>query len=205
MNINRKNIFITVTLVILFNTVNSQNDNINDKTGANSVKHLSGIEIEPFGIGYFYAHKISKNGFLGISINTGLGVHFFINTPQYIKYKSGVCDSTGCYFKARKNFLSPTIEFLKFKVFYKVLFENNINVELGAYMSLGDLPVSDEKSSIEWSKYNIGGSLSIFYGCKKMKFGQRLQFGNYHIKYNNGNIDNVVSVILTPIIVRFSW
>ncbi len=183
MNINRKNIFITVTLVILFNTVNSQNDNINDKTGANSVKHLSGIEIEPFGIGYFYAHKISKNGFLGISINTGLGVHFFINTPQYIKYKSGVCDSTDCYFKARKNFLSPTIEFLKFKVFYKVLLENDINVELGAYMSLGDLPVSDEKSSIEWSKYNIGGSLSIFYGCKKMKFGQRLQFGNYHLEH----------------------
>ena len=205
MKTNRKNFLITILFISVLNVVNSQNNNFSEKDSIHSKKNLHSIEIEPYSVGYSYAHKISKSGYIGAQINAGLGVHFFLNTPQYLEYKSGECDSTGCYYNNKKKFLSPTLELLKIRLFYKIFVTKNVNVEAGTYLSLGDLPTVHEQTFISPTNYNIGGSLSIFYGCKTIKFGQRLQLGNIHIKYTDGIGTNLLSLVLTPIVVRFSW
>lgn len=188
--------------LLLSNTIFSQNHNIEDVFVVN--KNQQNIDVEPFNIGYSLAFRVSHNSMVGFGLNFGLGIHFFLNSPRYLEFNDGVCDSSGCYYNSQKNFLTPTFELLKLQSFYRYYIRNNAYFELGCYISKGNLPTNYEKSGFVLTNTNIGGSLSIFYGSERLKFGQRIQVGNIHINYpDNGVTTNISSILLSPIVIQF--
>jgi hypothetical protein len=173
-------------------------------------QHSFDIEFNYFG--YAYAHKFSDRLILGFSMHTGFGLQFFLNTPKYLEY-SGICYEGDCpkywrpteYYETRKSFFTPTIQILKFQLFYRKFLKPNFYLDIGAYYSLGNLPTHREDQ--EWipSNSNIGINLSAFYGFERVKFGHRIQFGNIHIDYGHGMKTDITSLLLTLLVLQFGF
>lgn len=199
--------YLIFNLFLLFpNVLFSQKQNPDSKEVISVAKNQHTIDLEPFGIGYSYAHKISNRTLLGAGLQFGFGIRQFLNMPKYL-YKSN-CDTTVCptpYVERRTGFLSPTLEVFRIQLFYRRVFKHNVNIEIGGYFSqsnLGGFPdiimVDNNNASVK----NIGIITSVFYGWEKVKIGQRIQFGNIHRNYDENVSKNIPSILLSSIIIQ---
>jgi len=184
--------------------------NLNNGTEQHSIlKHQHTIDIEPLNIAYSYAQKTSKQGAIGLSVHFGFGLRLYLNTPKYLAESN--CTDTVCpshYHESTIKFLSPALEAFKVQLLYRRFIAPNSYLDIGGYFSkssLGGFPNFLMIDSNLPNEKNIGATISIFYGFKRIKLGHRIQFGRIHRNYSDGVETKITSLLLTPLVLQLSF
>ena len=195
---------------MLINQVFAQDSILYSERKSSDRVNQQTIDIEFNYFAYSFAHKFKENLILGAGIQFGFGLQFYLNTPKYLEY-SGICYEGNCpnywkpveYYETRKSFFTPTLQMLKFQIFYRKFLKPNFYFDLGVYYSLGNLPTDYQHDLLLPSNTNNGINLSAFYGFDKIKFGHRIQYGNIHINYNDEVKTDIKSLLLTIFVLQF--